>query len=226
MAKRVSPKLPQAPRMVTLPEDDLVDEALLGGLRFEALDLPTRQARLVDVEGCRFIDTRLAGGRFDKMTVIDTVFDRCDLANVSLTHSSLARTELTGCRATGLVLSGATLRHVLMRDCLADLSVFRFATFTNVVLVDCRFQGADFVSADLSGAVFRRCDLTRAELSQVKARGATFVDCTWEGVRGVSSLGGATIVHGSPLDAHAFMVATTSSLGIKLGDPADFPEGG
>src|SRR4029078_12671708 len=128
---------------------------------------------------------------------------------------------LTGCRATGLVLSGATLRHVTIRDCLADLSVFRFATFTNVLLVDCRLQGADLVSADLAGAVFRRCDLTRAELSQVKARGAVFVDCTWEGVRGVSSLAGATIVHGSPLDAHAFMVATASSLGIRLGDPAD-----
>ncbi len=226
MTKRVSPRLPPAPRMASLPDDDLVDEALLGGLRLEALDLPARHARLVDVEGCRFVDTGLAGGRFDKMTVVDTVFDRCDLANVTLTHSSLARTELTGCRATGLVLSGANLRHVLMRDCLADLSVFRFATFAHVVLVDCRLQGSDFVSADLSGAVFRRCDLTRAELSQVKARGATFIDCTWDGVRGVSSLAGATIVHGSPLDAHAFMVATAGSLGIKLGDPADFLEDG
>ena len=35
---------------------------------------------------------------------------------------------------------------------------------------------------------------------------------------------GATIVHGSPLDAHAFMVSTAGSLGIRLGDPADYPD--
>jgi hypothetical protein len=94
-----------------------------------------------------------------------------------------------------------------------------------VDLVDCRLQGADFVGADLTVATFRRCDLTRVELSQVKARGAVFVDCVWDGVRGVASLAGATIVHGSPLDAHAFMVATAGSLGILLGNPADYPDG-
>jgi len=225
MAKRVSARLPGVLRQAALPDDDLVDEAVLAELRYDALDLSARRARLVDVEGCRFGDASLAAANLDKVTVRDTVFDRCDLANLTLAHSSLTRTEVVGSRATGLVLSGATLRQVLFRDCLADFSVWRFAAFARVDLVDCRLQGADFVSADLSGAVFRRCDLTRAELSQVRARGATFVDCTWDGVRGVSSLAGATIVHGSPLDAHAFMVATAGSLGIRLGDPADFPEG-
>lgn len=222
MAKRVRPRRPAATRSAAMPGDDVGDEGLLTALRYDALDLSDRRARLVDVEGCHFADTSLAGGRLDKTTVLDSVFERCDLANLSLSHASLTRVEMTGCRATGLMLGGVLLRHVLLRDCLADLSVFRFATLTTVELVDCRLQGADFVSADLSGAVFRRCDLTRAELSQVKARGAVFVDCTWDGVRGVASLAGATIVHGSPLDAHAFMVATASSLGIRLGDPADY----
>jgi uncharacterized protein YjbI with pentapeptide repeats len=224
MAKRVSPRLPPALRAASLPQDDVLDEVVLGGLLFAGVDLTSRQARLVDVEGCRFEDTTLAGGRFDKLTVIDSVFDRCDLANVEFAHSSLSRVELTGCRVTGLIAGGVLLRHVTLRDCLADLSVFRFATLTKVELVDCRLHGADFISADLTGAVFRRCDLSRAELSQVKARGAVFVDCTWDGVRGISSLTGATVVHGSPLDAHAFMVATAGSLGIRLGDPADFAE--
>lgn len=224
MAKRVSPRLPAALRPADLPADDVVDEAVLGGVLFEGLDLASRRARLVDIEGCRFVDTSLADGRFDKLTVIDSAFERCDLANLSLDHSSLSRVHLTACRATGIGLGGILLRQVVLRDCLADLSVFRFATLTNVMLVDCRLQGADLVSADLTGAQFRRCDLTRAELSQVNARGAVFVDCTWDDVRGVSSLAGATIVHSSPLDAHAFMVATAGSLGIRLGDPADYPE--
>jgi uncharacterized protein YjbI with pentapeptide repeats len=224
MAKQVPPRLPAGLRPAGLPADDLVDDAQLSEVHVADLDLSSRDARLVDIEACRFENTSLAGGRFDKLTVIDSVFERCDLANLELAHSSLWRVELRDCRATGLVVGGMLLRNVTLRDCLADLSVFRFATFTNVRLVDCRLQGADFVSADLTGAVFRRCDLTRAELSQVNARGALFVDCTWDGVRGVSSLTGATVVHGSPLDAHAFMVATASSLGIRLGEPADYPD--
>lgn len=223
-ATRVPPSLPASLTGASLPRDDLAEEAALSALHFDGLDISARVSRLVDIEGCLFEATSLAGGQLDKVTLIDSVFRQCDLANVRLTHSSLARVALTGCRTTGLVVTGSTLRHVTLRDCMADLSVFRFATLTNVELVDCRLQGADFFSADLGGAVFRRCDLTRGEFSQAKARGAVFVDCVWDGVRGVSSLAGATIVHGSPLDAHAFMVATATGLGIRLGDPADYPE--
>lgn len=220
----VRPRLPEALKDAALPRDDLVDDALLHGLRFHLVDLSTRTARLVEVDACRFVGTSIAGSVLDKVQVLDCAFQHCDLANVHLGSAALTRVELSGCRATGLVASGSLLRNVSFRDCIADLSAFRFATFTKVELVDCRLHGADFVSADLTGATFRRCDLSRAELSQVQARGAVFIDCVWDGVRGVTSLAGSTVVHSSPLDAHAFMLATAGSLGITIGDSADFPE--
>ncbi len=222
--RRARPKLPAVLGRATFPEDDLRDDALLQALQFTGQDLRGRTARLVDLSECVLESTRLADCQLDKLTVVDAVFRNCDLANLQLDHSSLSRVELTGCRATGMVASGTLMRNVIFRDCIADLSAFRFATLTGVELVDCRLQRADFVSADLTSAVFRRCDLTGAELSQVKARGALFVDCTWDGVRGVSSLAGATVVQASPLDTHAFMVAMAGNLGIKLGHPADFPD--
>ena len=210
--------------MAALPGADLTDDALLRELRIDGLDLTARTARLVEMEACRFVGTSLAGSALERLQILDCVLEHCDLANVHLTSSALTRVELTGCRATGLVASGALLRNVTMRNCVADLSAFRFATFTAVRFVDCRLHGADFVSADLTGALFRRCDLSRAELSQVRARGAVFVDCVWDGVHGVTSLAGATVVHSSPADAHAFMAATAESLGIAIGEPDDFPE--
>jgi uncharacterized protein YjbI with pentapeptide repeats len=110
-------------------------------------------------------------------------------------------------------------RHVLVKDCLADLSAFRFSTFTRVEFVDCRLQAADFEGADLTGTVFRGCDLTRAELSQVKAAGAVFIDCAWDGIRGVTSLAGATVANRSPLDALTFAHALAQSVGITIADP-------
>lgn len=220
--KRVQPKLPGTPRPARLPDDDLSDDALLSGLEFDGIDLGARTARLIDIEGCRLTGTTLAESRLDKLTVVDSVLDHCDIANVSLDHSSMTRVELIGCRATGLVVPNLLVRHLLVRECLLDMSSFRFATLTNAVFVDCRMTRADFVSADLTSAIFRRCDLTGVELSQVKARGALFVDCNWDGVRGLPSLNGATVVHGSPIDEHAFMAGMAANLGIRLGDPADF----
>jgi uncharacterized protein YjbI with pentapeptide repeats len=218
--RRVRPKLPASLRPGAAAE--VVDEGLLEGLELRGADLSGHVARLVDVVGCRFVEVRLSGATLDKTTLLDVELTRCDLANLTLDHSSLTRAELVGCRATGLIAGGLLLRNVELRECVADLSVFRFATFANVELVDCRLQGADFVSADLRGTVFRRCDLARAELSQVQAKGAVFVDCTWDEVHGIASLSGATVVHSSPVDAHAFMVATSAGLGIRLGDPDDY----
>lgn len=220
----VRPRLADVLGAAVLPRDDLTDDALLRELRFDGLDLSARTARLVEVESCRLVGSSFAGSALDKLQVLDSVLEHCDLANLHLSSAALTRVELTGCRATGLVASGSLLRNVTLRDCIADLSAFRFATFTKVEIVDCRLHGADFVSADLTGATFRRCDLSRADLSQAQARGAVFVDCVWDGVRGVTSLAGATVVHGSPMDAHAFMLATAGSLGITIGDPEDFPE--
>jgi uncharacterized protein YjbI with pentapeptide repeats len=219
----VPPRLPTL-RAARLPDDDIADEVLLTGLDYRGVDLSARAAALVDVEGCRFTDSSLAGSRLDKVTLLDVVLERCDLANTVLGHGSLTRVLLDGCRTTGLVASGLLLRNTTFRDCIVDLGVFRFATFETVEFVDCRLVGADFVSANIGAARFRRCDLTRVDLSQVSAKGALFVDCTWDGVRGVSNLAGATVAHGSPLDAEAFMVATASSLGIRLADPADHPD--
>lgn len=221
---RIRPRLTAVLANGELPRDDLVDEALLSELVLVEADFAGRSARLVDIEGCRLTGCTFAGSHLDKLTISDSILDRCDIANVDLPHGAMTRVEVTSSRLTGLAAPDAAWRHVLVRDCLADLSSFRFASFTSVELVNCRLQGADFVGADLTGAVFRRCDLTRAEFSQVKAAKTTFVDCTWDGIRGISSLAGATIVNSSPIDALTFTVAMAQALHITLGDPDDFPE--
>lgn len=221
---RVRPRLSGHLAQAQFPRDDLLDDALLSELSVVDADFAGRTAHLVDVEGCRLTGSKLASSRLDKLTVSDSVLDRCDLANVELSHGAMSRVEMTACRLTGLAASGAVWRQVLVKDCLADMSSFRFAAFTRVEFADCRLQGADFVGADLSDTLFRRCDLTRVELSQVKAVGTAFIDCTWDGIGGVTSLSGATIAHSSPTDALTFTAAMATALRITLGDPDDFPE--
>lgn len=227
--RRITPRLAVVGRAGSLPNDDLVDDALLRGVDWTGADLLDRTARLVDIEECRLTSCGMAGSRIEKLSISDSVLNRCDLANVVLRDASLNRVEFDGCRLTGAALAAATLRHVAFIGCVADLSSFRFAASLAVEFLDCRLQRADFGSTDLRGAWFERCDLTGADFSNVSASKAVFVDCTWDGVRGIAQLSGATVANSSPIDLLAFTAGMAGALGITLADPADVglrgPEG-
>ncbi len=210
---------------LSLPRDGFGDDALLRELRGADLDLAVAEARLVDVEACVFTTCALAGSRIAKLSVSDTVLERCDLANVDVTEAAFSRVEVIGSRLTGARFGSASLRHVLFADCVADISSFRFATGLALEFVDCGLQGADFSSADLRGATFRGCDLTGVDFSLAQAGGALFVNCTWGENVGVTSLVGATVADASPVDTLAFTTALATGLGVALADPADLDDG-
>jgi uncharacterized protein YjbI with pentapeptide repeats len=222
--RRVAPRLTTPGRPGTLPDDDIVDDALLRGLSWSDADLTDRTARLVDIEECRLTGCRLAGSDIEKLTITDSELVRCDLANVTLREAALNRVVLDGCRLTGAVWSAATLRHVGFVDCVGDLSSFRFTSCLALTFVDCRLHRADFGSTDLRGARFERCDLTGVDFSQVSADKAVFLDCTWEGVRGIANLSGAVVANASPMETLTFTARMAGALGITLADPSDLAD--
>lgn len=200
-------------------EDDLTDEALLTGLHFDAMDLRGRQARLVEIVGCVLQGGSLAESRIEKLSLVDARLAGVDLATVTAEHAGLTRVEIAGCRAVGLTMPKAMFRHVAVSDTLLDMSALRFSTLDHVAFTDCVLRNADFVGADLMRCVFTRCDLREAEFSQVRAKGARFVDCAWDGVRGLADLRGATIVTSSPVDAEALLRVFAANAGISLVGP-------
>jgi uncharacterized protein YjbI with pentapeptide repeats len=199
--------------------DDIDDETRLLDLALEDVELSEVAAEHVEFSGCRLTRCNLGGSDLDKLILVDSELSQCDLANARWSDAAVTRLAIASSRLTGFAAPGTSLQHVTVRDSVLDFASFRFAKFVKVEFSDCRLQSADFVSADLSGTVFRRCDLTSAEFSQVKAAGATFVDCTWEGTRGIGSLAGATIANASPIDMLAVTTALASALHIKLAHP-------
>ena len=219
-APRLRPQLAEA----TLRTDGLEDESLLSELALTDLDLGGLAAEHVEFSGCRLTGCKLSGSELDKLNLVDVRLDRCDLANARWADALMTRVAITSSRLTGLAGPGMNLQHVTVTDSVLDFVSFRFAKFVRVEFSDCRLANADFVAADLRGTVFRRCDLSAVEFSQVKATDAVFVDCQWDGTRGVASLAGATIANSSPTDHLAVAAAMAWALNIKLADPADLPD--
>ncbi|GAA1581265.1 hypothetical protein GCM10009804_42420 [Kribbella hippodromi] len=206
-----------------LPEE-IDDEERLLDLGLEDIDLSDLEAEHLEIGGCRLTRWKLAGSDLDKLIVVDTELTQCDIANARWSDAALTRVAITASRMIGFAGPGASFQHVTVRDTVLDFASFRFAKFHKVELTDCRLQNADLVSADLTGAVFRRCDLSGVEFSQVKAAKAVFVDCTWEGAKGLASLAGATVAASSPIDTLAFTSAVTVAAGIQLAHPDELDQ--
>ncbi|WP_344222455.1 pentapeptide repeat-containing protein [Kribbella sancticallisti] len=220
-AKIAAPRLRTQLDDKALTADEVDDEDRLTDLALTDQDLSDLEAEHLEISGTRLTRCNLGGSDLEKLIVVDLELDHCDLANARWSDASGTRVAISSSRLTGFAGPGMSLQHATVRDSVLDFSSFRFAKFHKVEFTDCRLQNADFVSADLSGTVFRRCDLTAVEFSQVSAAGAVFVDCTWDGTRGIGSLSGATIANSSPIDTLAVTLAMAAALGIKLGDPDD-----
>lgn len=212
-----------APRLRTQLESavptEVEDEERLLDLGLEDVDLSDVEAEHVEIGGCRLTRCKLAGSELEKLILVDTELTQCDLANSRWADAALTRVAIGGSRMIGFAASGASFQHVTVRDTVLDFASFRFTKFLKVEFADCRLQSADFVSADLTGATFRNCDLSGVEFSQVKASKAVFVDCLWEGAKGLASLAGATVAAASPIDTLAFTSAVTVASGITLAHP-------
>lgn len=165
------------------------------------------------LEGIVARDVRLPGARLGRLGLLDCAFERCDLAGLDASSSSLVRAALTGCRLTGCNGREALLRDVVLRDCRMDLASLAGARMERVTFERCDLRELDLhagrlhevrlLGCDLSGAIFEETDCTRCELR----------DCTYTDLRGISGLAGTTI---GWADAVELAPAFAAALGVRV----------
>lgn len=135
----------------------------------------------------------LAETRRSPLTVVDSVFRRCDLSAAVWQGVSLRQVELLDCRALGLRLSVDLGQDVYLENCRLDSATLRIARVRGLVV----FSGCTFVDAvvggDLSSVVFTDCDFDRAEFAATAAVGCDLRGSRLGGARGLLTLRGARI---------------------------------
>lgn len=160
----------------------------------------------------------LAGGRHRALMIRDCELRTCDLSTLSAREGRLLRTELTGCRATGLDWPEGALRDVTFRDCQLDLASFRFSALQRVVFEGCVLREADFAETRCESLRFEACDLSSASFERATLRRTELRGCTLDALQGVEGLRGAAMEWA---DVVALAPVFASALGIRiLGDQA------
>jgi uncharacterized protein YjbI with pentapeptide repeats len=167
------------------------------------------------LESVRTRDARLGGARLGRLGLLDCAFERCDLAGLDATESSIVRVEIEGSRLTGLQGSRVMLRDVVLRDCRMDVAELRDARLERVTFERCDLRELDLQGARLHEVRFHGCDLAEAILLEADLSRCELRDCSYRGLRGIEGLRGAAI--GWP-DAIELAPAFAAALGVRMVD--------
>jgi uncharacterized protein YjbI with pentapeptide repeats len=143
--------------------------------------------------GLRVVDARHAGEAFERARLVDVELVRCDLSGCDFSESVWQRVKLVDCRASAVELPQANLRDVTFEACKLDDANFRLAKLQRVRFDGSVLGGAELIGAQLDDLAFPGSDLAGADFSNAKCSAVDLRGSRLDGVRGIASLGGATI---------------------------------
>jgi len=190
----------EAPRIPVLDDDlpvlelgALEHEDTFDGVRVEAAALAGLRASGVTFTSSRLVDVELGGSHLESLALTEVVVDRGDLSNVEARRAGIRVAALSGCRMTGIALTGATLRDVTIRNAQLNLASFAGARLTRVTFEDCVMRQTDVMDAELESVRFHACDMTEFDLRGATLSRCELRDCRLDGVRGADRLRGAAM---------------------------------
>ncbi|MGW5446405.1 pentapeptide repeat-containing protein [Streptomyces asiaticus] len=188
-----APKISPTLRPAETPADDLDNDAITKGVKFDRTHFIGLEVEAAEAEGCAYENLRFTGTRLRRSQFSDCTFSTCDFAQVAAHDVSLIRCTVGGSRLTGSSWSHGTFRDVRFEGCVSTPAMYRHTKLYSVAFSDCRMYGADFQSSQLHNVLFENCDLTGTQWANCQLGSVRFKNCTLIDVGGAASLRGATV---------------------------------
>jgi uncharacterized protein YjbI with pentapeptide repeats len=164
------------------------------------------------LEQCTFVGQGVSNASF-----WDSVLVRCDISACKMFDAGILRSELLGCRATGLQLGESTIKDVSFQNCKLNMVSFRKCKLTRVVFENCILDDADFNDAVLTDVLFTKCELNRTEFSGSKSFRVDMTRSSLLTIRGVKSLRNVRISSEQMMDLAPLLCA---EIGLVLDAPS------
>lgn len=159
-------------------------------VEFHEIDVHEDVSEL-EFNGCVFKKVNFNQNNLDHCTMIDCVFEHCDLSNVDASSSCFRRVEFIRCNLVGTDCSRSVMEDVLinktnvrfgnfsasqLRNCEWKDSKFDEASINDcrikdLVLADCSFVGAEFLHTPLKHVDFSSCMIDGIMLSGSELKG-------------------------------------------------------
>src|SRR5581483_5819033 len=212
------PRLPEQLEPMDAPP--LEDDALWDGATVTGVvEVPDGKAELVEITGCHLQGVQLTGCELERLSLVDVIFDDCELSGALLLEARLRRVQFNRCRMSGFVMTRAVAEHVAFTDCKLDAANFRMSSWEPALWLRCELPSADFGGSAIKGGRLLGCNLSRVDMTGAKFERVYLHGSDLTELKGADSLRGVTIGIDQvvPLAGPVF-----SALGISVaGDPDD-----
>jgi uncharacterized protein YjbI with pentapeptide repeats len=164
-------------------EIERIDGLELDQCRIEGCAMSKETGERVRFDGVHIVAGALVETKFELLSWVDVLCERCDLSMIDWPKAKLTRVELHSTRATGAKVLQGEFDDVRFVDCHLEYASFPAARFRGVSFERCRLKEADFSGADLSGVIFTECDLDGVDFTRAKLQGADVSASTFHEVR-------------------------------------------
>lgn len=196
------------------PYQESIDEPLFEELQLSGVqEWPLFDKMPWRFDTCKVEQCNLVGSNAPTMHLWDSILVRSDLSANKLFDSGWLRSELLGCRCTGLQLGESNLKDVSFQNCKLNMVSFRKCNLERVVFENCILDDADFNGAKLTDVTFIRCEMNKTDFSGVTCTRVDLTQTTIDSIRGVTSLHGVRILPEQTISLAPLLCA---DLGIQI----------
>jgi uncharacterized protein YjbI with pentapeptide repeats len=204
-------KRPLIPPVLTeMTLDTLKTAANISEARVVGSRLTGVAANSIGFERMVLEDTEISSSRLKKSSFEDVLLSRCLVFGTDFDSSGWRRVRFDQGIASGMALSGSTVRDVCFDRAKLNLANFRDARLIDVSFVDCDLTEADFQSAGMKKVRFLNCVMEGVDFSGCKMSEVDLTSSDIGTIRGVMSLRGAK------MDA-AQLISLSPAFAVEIG---------
>jgi uncharacterized protein YjbI with pentapeptide repeats len=151
------------------------------------------EADFVELTNSHFDRVVFTGSLFNKLSVVDVIFEDCEFSAAVFEDSTLTRVQFRRCRLSGISAPALKARDVSFIECKLDQANFRMTEWERCQLIECDLQDAEFIDAIFRITQMRNCLLDHAEFSFARVESLSLHGSRLDDLRGAEHLRNAVI---------------------------------
>lgn len=191
MKKRECTKVANGTRKIIKPKigknlklgdlESLTKEEWIEDYYFQNQEVNDLSFYYTEISSCTF-ENMILRGNFEKVDLLDIIFDHCDLSNLNFNGRSIHRVIFKHCKLVGTNFMECSLENIIFEECNLSYSNFSNARIKDLEFLSCNLNEASLNELAWNHLVFEQCTLDRTEFLHTSLNQIDFTTCDIEGV--------------------------------------------
>ena len=177
--KIVKPKISKYLDKVILNEDITMDDLIDIEVENQEIDFKIKER---EFNGCRFINVDFSLFPLENISLIDCIFECCNLSGCDFSGNSIHRVKFDRCNMVGCNFILSSIKDVSVFESKGNYINFSDSKIKYFEIVDSVFKEGRFVSTKFEDCVFDKVNFEGCEFLNTSLKGIDFSSCIIDGI--------------------------------------------